>query len=207
MHHLKQFFYFIILGLVACNVSVNKDIIIEDGKVHQGNLTTVNGNILIGENCKVDGICRTVNGLIEVGQHSTVDELQTVNGSIRLNSNVIIEKNVQTVNGSVNCDSGVVIRHDIKTINGSIKLKDAEVENSIRTTNGDIFLNHSLVKGDIIIKRKREEMEGSKIKIYVGNGSTVEGNILADENAGVEVIISKDSEVKGKIHNAITLTE
>lgn len=195
----------IISVMTACNVSVNKTVKIRDGEKRDSNINTVNGSIIIGENCDIRGKCRTVNGHIEVGSDSRVKELQTINGSIRIDSNTIVKNDVETINGSVTCESGVKISGSINTINGRIKLSNSEVSRNVETINGNITLSDkSIVHGDIIVKKSKGISHRTRsLKIRLSNESVVEGDIIVkDRDIKVEVYLSDGSKVLGQVKNA-----
>ncbi len=190
------------IGLLGCNVSVNKSIHVDDGEIRNSGFSTVNGSITIGNNCKINGSCNTVNGRIEVGGNTELEDLHTVNGSIALGENTTAEE-VGTVNGEITCDEGVVIRGDIGTINGSLRLTKTVIKHNIETHNGDITLrNESRVFGDIFI----EETKGDNDKVLaikITENSIVEGNIVVeDKGRRVEVLLLKGGKVLGNIKGA-----
>lgn len=198
------------VGIISCEgVSVNKSIQIEDGETVRNDLSSVNGNITIGDNCKVLGDCNSVNGAAEMGEDSQVDGISTVNGSISVGKNSVVHEDLESVNGSITCEAGVKVRGEINSINGSIELFNTEVENNITTMNGSISLNdQTLVMGNIEVEVKGKILSGNpKVKIHIRDHSVVEGDIIGDEDAIVEVYLEKGSEVKGKIRNAQLVEE
>ncbi|MFQ5638152.1 MAG: hypothetical protein ACE5IR_09190 [bacterium] len=195
---------FVMLFLIACNLTINKTVRIADGTKSRG-VNTVNGGIIIGDNCEVRGECRSVNGQIEMGRNSSVEELQTVNGRIRIDEDSVVDHDVESVNGSVRCLSGVEIQGGIHTINGKIKLEKTRVHRNITTINGNISLRERcVVRGDIIVKKTKGHSSSiRKLRIELSGGSVVHGDILVNENdIEVEVFISDDSKVQGRIENA-----
>lgn len=197
-------------GLISCEgVSVNKSIQIEDGETVRNDLSSVNGNITIGDNCKVLGDCNSVNGAVEIGENSEIDDISTVNGSISVGKNSIVHEDMESVNGSVTCEAGVKIRGEINTINGSLELFNTEVERNITTVNGSISLNEqTLVMGNIEVEVKGKILsDNRKVKIHIRDHSVVEGDIIGDKDAVVEVYLENGSEIKGQIRNAELIKE
>lgn len=198
-------------GTCFCLATVNRSIHVADNQKVHGGLSSVNGSIHIGLNCTVGGESHTVNGRIEVGDGSRVDDLRTVNGSIRIGRRVIVDGLVKTTNGSLACDTDTEIMRELRTTNGSIKLTGTKVGGGLTTVNGGVdVLDQSRVKGDIVI-RGRDGFwffgifghRRHPITIRVEGGSVVEGGIIVeDDRRNVEVIISKDSKVLGKVVNA-----
>jgi len=205
------FAFLFLVGTCFCLATVNKSIHIADNQTVHGGLSSVNGSIHIGLNCTVGGSSHTVNGRVEVGDGSRVDDVRTVNGSIHLGSRVTVDGIVKTVNGSISCGSGSEITRELRTTNGSIKLTGTKVGGGLTTVNGGVdVLDQSRVKGDIVI-RGRDGFRffgifGHRhhpITIRVEGGSVVEGGIIVeDDHRNVEVIISQDSKVQGKVVNA-----
>ncbi|MBM3296977.1 MAG: hypothetical protein FJY83_05185 [Candidatus Aminicenantes bacterium] len=197
------------LILWSCDVSVNRSQHLADGGRSSG-MTTVNGRIIVGRDCTVDGASRTVNGRIEVGEGSRVKSLETVNGSIALGDKVTVDGDAATVNGSITCGRGSTVMGDISTINGSLELNNTAVSGGLRTTNGNIRLGEqSKVHGDIVIKGRRSLSPWTdSLEIRIEGGSMVEGGIdVRDTGRKVTVTISKDSSVRGEIHNAEVIKE
>lgn len=122
----------------------------------------------------------TVNGSISVGAEAVVNgSLDTVNGAIRVEENARIEK-AQTVNGSVRIAHGVTAG-SVGSVNGSITVgEDVELAD-ISVVNGRISVaagtkvsrNVGNVNGEI-------EIEGAEIG---GDLSTVNGDVTLTGNA------------------------
>ena len=207
------FTFLFVAGTCFSQATVNKSIHIADNQTVRGGLSSVNGSIHIGLNCTVGGSSHTVNGRIEVGDGSRVDDVRTVNGSIHIGSRVTVDGIVKTVNGSISSGSGSDIRSEVRTTNGSIKVLGTKVGQDLTTINGDVsVLDQSRVRGDIVIRGRHGHgffsfFFGNRhrhpITIRIEGGSVVEGGIIVeDDERNVEVIISKDSKVLGKVVNA-----
>jgi hypothetical protein len=206
------FAFLFLAGTCFCLATVNRSIHIADNQTVRGGLSSVNGSIHIGNNCTVGGESHTVNGRVEVGDGSRVDSLRTVNGSIRIGRHVIVDGLIKTTNGSLACEMGSEITRELRTTNGSIELKGTKVGGGLTTTNGDVsVLDQSHVKGDIVIRGRQGFWffgifgwrHRHPIKIRIEGGSVVEGGIIVeDDRRNVEVIVSKDSKVLGKVVNA-----
>jgi DUF4097 and DUF4098 domain-containing protein YvlB len=195
----------LVVLFLGCNVSVNKDINIPDGRKIHRSLNSVNGSIRIGTDCKIFGKCRSVNGSIEVGSNSKVEKLQSVNGGIHIMDGAEVQDAVEAVNGTVELDPRATA-WEIKTVNGSVDLDSATVVRDIVTYNGDITLDHgSVVRGDIRIKQHKHEhrAEERHLMIEITNHSIVEGDILVYEpEMKVDVILSNGGQLKGKAEKA-----
>jgi DUF4097 and DUF4098 domain-containing protein YvlB len=194
------------LGL-GCNVSLNKDVTIEDGRRSDLGCNSINGSIRIGDDCVLNGEYRSINGSIEVGRGSSVRKLQSVNGGIRVLDGGTIERGIDAVNGSVELGMGAsVTRGSIKTVNGSVELDSASVRDDIVTFNGNIRLDRqSVVQGDIRIKhgKNRQDHDTEPLTVEVANGSVVYGDIIAHrEGRKVQVLLSNGGQVKGKVVGA-----
>ncbi|MBN2346827.1 MAG: hypothetical protein JXO51_10605 [Candidatus Aminicenantes bacterium] len=198
-----------LLLVSACDASVNRSQYLADGG-RSGRMTSVNGSIHVGARCTVGGGCRTVNGRITVGDGSRVGRLDTVNGRIRVGAGVEVDGDATTVNGPVECGAGSRVHGGVTTVNGRIELADAVVDEDLVTVNGRVLLRDgSVVRGDIVIKGRRGFFSGGRrLQVRLEGGSTVEGGIdVRDPGNEVEVYISKDSAVKGKIRNAKVIKE
>ncbi|MBN2030818.1 hypothetical protein JW824_11295 [bacterium] len=194
----------------GCNMSVNKDIAIDNGKRVGNSQNSVNGNITIGSNCDIGGSCRSVNGNILVQRESQVRELQTVNGRIGVGQAVVVRGDVESVNGSVVCDSGAEVTGSVSTINGSIDLNNTLVRRDVSTYNGHVtLLDQSMVHGDIIVKKsKGNSNQFRPLEIRIAEGSVVEGDILVrDDRIDVIVILAEGGTVKGEVIDAEVVRE
>ncbi len=209
------------LMMVSCGV--NSSITFEDGTTHEGNQVTVNGGVFIGADCTIKGNCRTVNGRVTVGSNSHVKSLKSVNGSIKLDDNIVVngdletvnggirvgsevsvEGNLETVNGGVSVASGGSIQGTLKTVNGGIDLDNTRVTGALVTTNGDITLeNGARVIGNLVIRcGKGKEMKAPTIT--VAGGSFVQGDIeIHNEDRRVRLVLSDGGQVTGSTGSAI----
>ncbi|HWM28479.1 MAG TPA: hypothetical protein VNQ14_08480 [Woeseiaceae bacterium] len=123
----------------------------------------------------------TVNGSITVGSEAIVNGgLETVNGAIRVDDNARIES-AQTVNGSVRIGSGVTAR-DLQSVNGSITLdENSSVDGEISVVNGRIGLDEgSSVSHDVSNVNGEIEVAGAGIG---GDLTTVNGDVTLSGNS------------------------
>ena len=98
------------------------------------------------------GGATSVNGSISVGEDAVVDGgLKTVNGTIRIDEGARVE-NASTVNGSLRLADNVQA-HSLSTVNGAVKIGEAVV------VDGDV----SAVNGRITVEK------GSRVAADVGN--------------------------------------
>jgi len=209
--------------LVIVSCGVNSSITFEDGSTHEGNQVTVNGGVIIGADCTIKGNCRTVNGRVSVGSHSHVKSLKSVNGSIRLDDNIVVtgdlatvnggirvgpevsvEGNLETVNGGLSVASGGSIQGTLRTVNGDIDLDTTEVTGTVVTTNGDISLeNGCRVVGNLVI-RGDGDRELKPPTITISGTSIVEGDIeIHDKDRGVRLVLSSGGQVTGSTNGVI----
>jgi len=209
--------------LLVASCGVNSSITFEDGTTHEGNQVTVNGGVFIGTDCTIKGNCRTVNGRVTVGSNSHVRSLKSVNGSIKLDDNILVngdletvnggirvgsevsvEGNLETVNGGVSVASGGSIQGTVKTVNGSIDLDNTQVTGALVTNNGDITLeNGSRVIGNLVI-RGGKGRERRPPTITVSGASIVQGDIeIHDKDRRVRLVLIDGGQVTGSTGSAI----
>lgn len=122
----------------------------------------------------------TVNGSIDVGSEAVVNGgLETVNGSIRIESNARVG-DVQTVNGRIRLASGVSAA-DVESVNGTISLDEQATADSVSVVNGKVRLQPGAqVARDVGNVNGELEITGAEIG---GNLSTVNGDVTLTENA------------------------
>jgi DUF4097 and DUF4098 domain-containing protein YvlB len=213
----------LLVCLLVASCGVNSSITFEDGTTHEGNQVTVNGGVRVGTDCTINGNCRTVNGRVSVGSNSHVRSLRSVNGSIELDDNVVVngdletvnggirvgsdvsvEGNLETVNGGVSVASGGSIQGTLRTVNGGIDLDRTEVTGALITTNGDITLeNGSRVIGNLVIRGSKGN-ERKPPTITLSGRSIVQGDIeIHDEDRGVRLVLIDGGQVTGSTGSAI----
>lgn len=135
---------------------------------------SLNKNVDVGAGQTSDGES-TVNGSIAVGRDAVVDGgLETVNGSIRVDDNARIGR-AETVNGAVRLADGVSAR-GVSSVNGTIELgSNVTIDGEISVVNGRVELGTgSRVSSDLSNVNGEIEVEGSEIG---GNLSTVNGDV------------------------------
>ena len=86
----------------------------------------------------------------------TVRKASTVNGRIRLGSDVTVNGELSTVNGGIRINAGSVVAQNVKTVNGRVHLESAVIRQDIVTSNSDIdIVDGIIVEGDIIVEGRR----------------------------------------------------
>jgi len=134
----------------------------------------LNKSIAVGDG-QTSGGESTVNGSIEVGRDAVVNGgLETVNGGIRVHDNARVER-VETVNGAVRLADGVTAR-DVSSVNGTIEFgSEVSIDGKVSVVNGRIKLGTgSRVSNDVSNVNGEIEIEGSDIG---GDLSTVNGDV------------------------------
>ncbi|MEX2125130.1 MAG: hypothetical protein WD795_14650 [Woeseia sp.] len=123
----------------------------------------------------------TLNGSITVGSEAIVNgDLETVNGAIRIDDNARIEV-AETVNGSVRVGSGVSAR-GLSSVNGSISVgENSTIDGEVDVVNGRISLTPgSSVSSDVSNVNGEIEISGAGIG---GDLTTVNGDVTLSGNA------------------------
>lgn len=157
---------------------------------------TVNGGILIEANAKV-GSAETVNGGIELEEGATAGEIDVVNGGVKLGRNARVTGDVEAVNGGVRAHPGVVVGGNVGNVNGSLHFDRAEVGGEVVTTQGDITLEASTVRGGLRVEEPNRSWWSSGRKrlprIIIGAGSVVGGEMVFEHE--VELYVHPDAKV------------
>jgi len=164
-------------------------------------LSTVNRDILIAPSSRTASACRSVNGEIQIGDHSETRSVSTVNGSIRIGMDCLVDGNLKSVNGNVICAKRTQVRCSVETVNGRIELEGTEVGHDVSTINGEILLTDVKVVGNIVIGKSNSSGDSSTRKplvITLMNGTVVQGEIkIEDEGQPVEVRKNSNCTVLG----------
>jgi len=188
-----------LMAVPAMGATVNKSIKIEAGGESDG-ATSVNGSITIGENAVVTGNVQTVNGSIRVDSGATIQDAATVNGGVRLEDGVQAE-DLSTVNGSIKVAESVTVDGEIEAVNGRINVENgSSVADGLSNVNGKIALNGAQIGGDVSTFTGDIDVVGS---------SVVKGNLIVEKpnNWGFgnkktrkpTIVIGPGSSVKGNI--------
>ena len=182
----------------ACAVNLNKSISIGDGE-EAGGQSTVNGSISVGTDATINGSLETVNGTIRVDSNSRVEDVETVNGSIRLGDGVSTE-DLESVNGSIRLAQNVTVDGEVAVVNGKITLDSGtSVARDVSNVNGEISLDGAEVGGNLTT------VNGD---VALSNGSTLRGDLVIEKPGGwgwnrnkrkPKVIIGANSRVAGTI--------
>lgn len=153
----------------------------------------MNRSITIGDGMQTNGHS-TVNGSISVGADSVIDgSLDTVNGTIRVDENTSVE-DVETVNGSIRLASGVSAK-DVASVNGSIRLAEkVTVAGEVTVVNGKISLGKgtkvahgvSNVNGEIKLDGADVAHDLSTVNgdVTLSDGAIVRGDIVVEKPGG-----------------------
>jgi hypothetical protein len=142
---------------------------------------SLNKSINLGDNSENDGQS-SVNGSISVGDNAIVNgSLDTVNGTIRIGQNTKIGGDADTVNGSIRIDSGSSV-DDVDSVNGSIRIAEkVTVAGKIDVVNGKISLANGTTVADGVSNVNGEiEIAGAEVG---GNLSTVNGDVSLSDQA------------------------
>ncbi|MEX1266974.1 MAG: hypothetical protein WEA08_08620 [Woeseia sp.] len=143
---------------------------------------SVNKSIRVDDGAQSDGHS-TVNGSITVGRDAVIDgSLKTVNGTIRVDENTRLHT-ATTVNGSIRLSAGVSAR-DIESVNGSIDIgENVTIDGVVSVVNGKIGIERGTSVQDRVSNVNGEiRIEGAEIG---GNLETVNGDIWLTDNAHV----------------------
>lgn len=212
-----------LMAVPAFGASINKSIDIGAGE-ESGGATSVNGSISVGENAVVTGGLRTVNGSIRVddgaeienaktvngrlrmGDGVQADNLVTVNGSVTIGEMAAIAGDISAVNGSITVEPEATVAGEVSNVNGRISLTRTEIGGDVKTVTGDVRIDETVLKADLVIEEPSSWKRASnrKPRIVVGPGSTIEGAIVVEHE--VELFISDEAEV-GDVRGVMTLDD
>ena len=166
----------------------------------------VNSSVKIDSGSEASGDS-TVNGSISVGSNAVVNgSLETVNGTIRIDDSVQLV-DASTVNGSIRIGDGV-IADDIESVNGTIRVgRNATISGEVAVVNGKIHLSAgSSVAGDVSNVNGELRIVGSEIgggmstvsgDVWLTDNSTLQGDLVIEKPGGWGRIRSKPKIVIG----------
>ncbi|HSM29334.1 MAG TPA: polymer-forming cytoskeletal protein [Woeseiaceae bacterium] len=212
----------LLLALPA-QASINKSITIDPGATSAG-ASTVNGKVSVGAGATVTGEVSSVNGSIRIEEGATVVDaetvngglrvadrvrsrsLNTVNGSIEVAQDVVVDGEVSAVNGRITIGGGSKVANNLGNVNGEIELDGSEVGGDVSTVNGDIELaGGAVVMGNLVVEKPSGWNNNNRTpRIVIGPGSRVEGVIRLERK--VKLYISESAEVGG-VEGEMTLDD
>ena len=165
--------------------SVNGSISVGKNAVVTGGLRTVNGSIRVEDGAEIEN-AKTVNGRLRMGDGVHADNLSTVNGSVTIGEMAAISGDVSAVNGSITVEPEAVVNGELSNVNGRILLTGAEIGGDVTTVTGDVRIDQSVLKSDLVIEEPSSWNKASnrKPRIVVGpdrHRRTGEGRDEQDE--------------------------
>jgi DUF4097 and DUF4098 domain-containing protein YvlB len=176
--------------------SVNGSISVGDNAVVTGGLRTVNGSIRVDSGADIES-AKTVNGRLRMGEGVSAEDLTTVNGPITIGKMAVIDGDITAVNGSITTEQDASVTGSIENVNGRIFLTGTEIGGDIKTVMGDVELQQSILRGDLVIEEPSSwndrTSRNRKPRVVIGPGSRVEGTIVVEHD--IDLFISNDAEV------------
>ena len=192
------------LALVGMGSDWDSSVRIADGETHDARISSLNGPIRIGDSAKT-GDCKSVNGSIMVGMNSQVGDISAVNGTVEIGAGSVVDGSVSTVNGRIALEDDVRAEA-VSSVNGKITLMGAEITGDLSTLNGDVRLDDGAsVGGDVIVEDRGRGSDRRRrpLRIELSGDSVIHGNVIVeDDNTEVELILSGNSRVEGKVEGA-----
>ncbi len=209
----------VIMLVSACGSgSVNDNIRIAKGEIHEGGARSVNGNIIVGSKATVQGDISSVNGTVDIDDGAEVANIKSVNGSIRVGEGAIAGNidsvngntrllpdsrttGIRLVNGSLDAEKGTHIMGSAFLVNGTMELFGAMVDGDLETYSGNMLVtDSSKVAGNIFVKKPKGTFSNTdKPRIIIGPDSEVAGGIIAERDIHLFV---HDSATVGSIEGA-----
>ncbi len=154
---------------------------------------SVNKSITIDDGEEAGG-ASSVNGSITVGTDAIVNGgVNTVNGKIRVDDRSSV-RNATTVNGSIRLGDSVKAR-EITTVNGSIRAgKNCDIEGGIEAVNGSIELGEGSAVADNVENVNggmefNKSIIGGDVKtvngdVELANASVIKGDLVVEKPSG-----------------------
>jgi len=135
----------------------------------------------------------TVNGSVTIGRDAVVDgDVETVNGTIRIEENATVD-DASTVNGGLRVASGVTA-DSIESVNGKIRLgENVTIDRDISVVNGKIRVERgSRVGSDVSNVNGEITLIGVEVG---GDVTTVNGNVSLSDQTVVQgqLLVEKPS--------------
>jgi len=213
----------LLMAVPAFGASVNKSIRIDAGAESDG-ATTVNGSIRVGENAVVTGQLETVNGSIRIDDGAEVEDVKTVNGRLQLGEGVrasnlstvngavtlgkgtLVSGDIEAVNGAITVDKEVAVAGAVGNVNGRIELTGTEIGGNVTTVTGDVQIDQSVLKSDLVIEKPSfwSRVSNRKPRVVIGPGSRIEGALVIEYE--IELFVSDSAEL-GEVRGVMTLDD
>ncbi len=203
------------LVLAAAVTAGCASIKVADGQKMPGGKNTVFGKIEVGNDASVGGPLTTSNGSVVVGNNSRTKNISTKRGNIGVGTGATIEGSLSTglgdviigekseVTGGITSENGTVTVREGCTIGGSLRatshisVTGSTVEGNIYSSQGNIDLVDSHIKGGVNLERSTNVIADGGQKLTLGRDVVVEGPIKVSGN--VRVLVHKSARAKGGI--------
>jgi len=154
---------------------------------------SLNKSISIDDGVETDGQS-SVNGSISIGSDAVINgSVETVNGTIRVDENTRL-RDAGTVNGSIRLAAGVSV-DDVESVNGSIRLAaNVTVDGEVSVVNGKISMDSgttvaddvSNVNGEIIVSGA--DIGGDLMTVNgdvtLQDGAVLQGDLIMEKPGG-----------------------
>lgn len=146
----------------------------------------------------------TVNGSVSLDTGARVASASTVNGRIEIGPSARVAGDVEAVNGSISIEAGAEVGGKVGNVNGSIRIAGARVAGDLRTTSGNVTLTDAArIDGGLTVSKPRGWTwswgKPQVPRIVVGPGVTIAGPLVFERE--VELYVHETATV-GEIGGA-----
>ena len=118
------------------------------------------------------GTVDTVNGSIRIGSDAVVESVESVNGAIKLGDSVSVERGIEAVNGSIELGQGSEVGGTIETVNGDI---DVFCKNGTFNLDANDIVFHAANDINAESDNKTAHKSGKTYDIEGGGNVTIQG--------------------------------
>jgi DUF4097 and DUF4098 domain-containing protein YvlB len=151
-----------------------------------------NKSVTVDAGAEANG-ASTVNGSITIGENAVINgDSETVNGSIRVGSGVTLGV-ASTVNGKISIADNVRMR-SISTVNGGVNVGAAtSIDGGVEAVNGGISIENGAIVSESVSNVNGEiQLSGSTVG---GNVTTVNGDLRVIDGAAIrgDIVVEKAS--------------
>lgn len=197
----KRIALILLLLSFAMAFSQEQEVVVAAGQVHSGNINTIDADITVLPGARVTGRVRSTNGDIYVEENARVQKIINTNGDIFLDSGVRVDQKVQNTYGDIRVKDTGTLYGNVLNEYGDIRINGSYLNQHVKNRHGEIILTgNTHVRRNVVILNRHGNTESvNPIRIYLGDGVVIDGNVTAQRDADMVELEMYNSDVNGNI--------
>ena len=110
------------------------------------------------------------------------------------------------MNGAITVNKEAAVAGAVGNVNGRIELTGTEIGGNVTTVTGDVQIDQSVLKSDLVIEKPSfwSRVSNRKPRVVIGPGSRIEGALVIEYE--IELFVSDSAEL-GEVRGVMTLDD